>query len=87
VQTHRASSVRVADESRLNLSHDTSEADDVDASGAGFPQGERRGVRGGAARVHVVHEADVLRRAADGLEGTADVAPPLDDGQPSLPAR
>ena len=65
--------------SRLRLAHCPRQRDDLDAAGAGAPQLGRAGRRGGAARVHVVHEHDPPRCPAGRCEDTPHVAPTLDE--------
>jgi hypothetical protein len=70
-----------------NLTDDPCEGHDLDSSRAAFPQGGRSGVRGRAARVDVVDEADVRGRGAGGSERTGDVAPAVGERQATLAGR
>src|SRR5437868_4428046 len=68
----------------LTLTDRPRERHDRDPARAGGP--ERRGgsVRGRAARIDVVDDADLPRRGA-GAEGAAHVAPPLGEAKTALP--
>src|SRR5207245_2451466 len=86
VQTHRASSLRVADESTSNLSDRAGEADDLDLLRACSPQGLRGGAGSRSGRVDVVNKANGLRHLTGRAEDATNIAAALDEGETALPA-